>query len=155
MLNMKNKILYHYFSDDDFLAITNKIKDSEKITSGEIRVSIKESKPTTMLKFDIRKLAEKEFVRLKMHETRDKTGILLLIVLSEKSFYILADEGINEKVEQDTWNSVRDEIQSEFILGHYTEGIIKGIELMGNILAKHFPIKADDINELSNKVVID
>lgn len=152
---MKNEILYHYFSDDDFLAITDKIKESEKITSGEIRVSIKEEKPPTMLKFNIRKLAEKEFVRLKMHETRDKTGILLLIVLSEKSFYILADEGINEKVEQNTWNAVRDEIQYEFILGNYTEGIIKGVELIGNILAEHFPIKADDTNELSNQVVIE
>ncbi len=151
---MKNKLIYHYFTDDDFLLISNKIKATEKLTSGEIRVSIKEDKPPFQLKFDIVKAAQHEFKKLKMHETRDKTGILLFIVLKQKSFYILADEGINEKVEQGTWDKVRDEIRNEFILGNYTEGIIKGIEIMGNILAEHFPIKADDTNELSNEVVI-
>lgn len=150
----KNRMLYHYFNDDDFLLITGKIKEIEKITSGEIRVSIKENKPFGMRNFDIRKMAEEEFLRLNMQTTRDRTGILLLLVLKEKAFYILADEGINNKVTPQTWDRVRDEIQSEFVNGHYTEGIIKGLEMMGGILEEHFPIKEDDTNELSNQVVI-
>ena len=39
---MKKDLVYNYFSDDDFLRISNKIGEMEKITSGEIRVSIKE-----------------------------------------------------------------------------------------------------------------
>ena len=150
---MHNKLIYHFFSDDDFLRVSDKIKEMEKITAGEIRVSIKEKKDFLKKSTPINKLAEEEFVRLNMHATRDKTGILLFLILKERQFYILADSGIHEKVDEGTWDKVRDEIQNEFLTGHFTEGILHGIERVGNILAKHFPIKPDDTNELSNKVV--
>ncbi|RMD50361.1 MAG: TPM domain-containing protein [Ignavibacteria bacterium] len=149
-----SKLVYKYFNDDDFLLISEKIKDSEKRTSGEIRVSILEDKPLFPLKFDIRELAIHQFKKLGMDKTRDRTGILLLLVLKRKSFYILADEGINSLVEQGTWDNIRDEIKNEFLIGHYAEGIIKGLELITNVLEKYFPIKPDDVNELSNKVDI-
>ena len=41
---MANELLYHFFDDDDFLRISNKIKEMEKITAGEIRVAVKENK---------------------------------------------------------------------------------------------------------------
>lgn len=149
---MNKNLVYHFFSDDDFLRISNKIKEAEKITSGEIRISLREHLKWSEKKKDIRKLAEEEFVKLNMHNTRDKTGILLFVVLGERKFYILADEGINSKVEQNTWDDVRNEIQSNFLSGNYTNGILIGIEKVGNILNKFFPIKSDDTNELSNKI---
>ncbi|MBX3006645.1 MAG: TPM domain-containing protein [Melioribacteraceae bacterium] len=147
-------IIYTYFSDDDFLRISKKITENEKYTSGEIRIAIREKRKFSEKKQDIRKIAETEFFHLKMNETRDKTGILLFILLSEKTFYILADEGINSKVEQNTWDIIRDEILAEFKLGRYCDGVLFGIEKIGKILSQHFPIKQDDSNELSNKVVI-
>jgi uncharacterized membrane protein len=89
-----------------------------------------------------------------MHNTRDKTGILLFLLLTERQFYILADRGIHEKVGEETWNKLRDEIQNFFINGKFSEGLIWGIEQVGKILIKNFPIKKDDTNELSNKIVI-
>ena len=32
---MHSELLYNFFSDDDFLRISNKIKEMEKITAGE------------------------------------------------------------------------------------------------------------------------
>jgi len=152
---MQNKLLYTYFSDDDFLRISKKIQEMEKITSGEIRVSFKEKKPFLKKGKGIRNLAEEEFAKLGMTATRDKTGILIFILLEERQFYILADSGINEKVEQTVWDSVRNNMQNEFRKGNYLTGILSAIEQVGNILSEHFPIKSDDTNELSNKVVID
>jgi len=151
---MNNEILYHFFDDDDFLRISNKIQKTEKITSGEIRISIKESKTLRQRNKDVRKLAEEEFFNLNMNNTRDKTGILIFIILKERQFLILADSGINEKVSQQTWDEVRNEMQNRFKEGFYTEGIIFGIERVGQILSEHFPIKSDDTNELSNRVVV-
>ena len=148
------KLIYQYFSDDDFLRISNKIKETEKTTSGEIRVAVKENKKFFERKKSIRNLAEKEFFRLNMHATRDKTGILLYLLLDERQFYILADSGIDKIVGQATWDSVRDEIQQRFKDGKFGEGLIWGVERVGKILSEHFPIKADDTNELSNEVVI-
>ena len=149
-----NELIYHFFTDDDFLRISNKIKEAEKTTSGEIRVSIKEEVPFLKRKKSIKELAEEEFYKLNMDKTRDKTGILLFIVLGERKFYILADEGINEKVSPDTWGRIRSLIENEFRNGRFTQGIIAGIEEIGKVLSQHFPIKPDDTNELSNKVVI-
>ena len=150
---MQNELLYHYFNDDDFLRISHKIKEMEKITAGEIRVAFKEKKSFFKRNRKIEELAEEEFIRLGMSGTRDRTGILIYVLLGVRQFYILADEGINERVDQSTWDNVRNDIQNEFRLGHYTDGLLKGIEAVGKILSEHFPIKTDDTNELSNKVV--
>lgn len=149
-----NELVYHFFDDDDFLNISNKISETELITSGEIRVSIREEKKFSERNSDIKSLAEKEFYRLNMHQTVDKTGILLFFLLGERQFYILADKGINQKVEQSVWEKVSDQIQDNFKNGYFAEGIIIGIEKVGEVLTKHFPIKANDKNELTNKVVI-
>ena len=151
---MSNELLYHFFDDDDFLLISNKIKETEKVTSGEIRVALKESVPFFKKKKDIGKLAQEEFYNLKMNETRDKTGILIYILLSSRLFYIVADEGINSKVEQKTWDDIRNEMESQFKIGHFVEGVVTTIENVGRVLSQFFPIKTDDTNELSNKVVL-
>lgn len=151
---MSNELLYHFFDDDDFLMISDKIKETEKITSGEVRVAIKESVPFSRKKKDIKELAQAEFYNLNMNDTRDKTGILIYILLASRQFYIIADEGINSKVEQRTWDDIRDEMQAQFKLGHFLEGVLLAIERIGEVLSKHFPIKSDDTNELSNKVVL-
>lgn len=151
---MQNELLYHYFNDDDFLRISHKIKELEKITAGEIRVALKEKKSILKRNKQIDELAKEEFLSLGMSDTRDRTGILIYVLLGERQFYILADEGINQKVDQSTWDNVRDDIQNEFKTGHYTRGLLKGIEDVGKILSEHFPVKPDDTNELSNKVVM-
>lgn len=151
---MKNKLLYHFFSDDDFLDISNKINETEMITSGEIRVAIKENISILKSKKTLKDLATEEFYKLGMASTRDKTGILIYILLSKRQFYILADSGINEKVEQFTWDKIRDEMESEFKIGNYLNGVISTVSKVGNILSKYFPIKQGDTNELSNKVIV-
>ncbi|MDX1700595.1 MAG: TPM domain-containing protein [Melioribacteraceae bacterium] len=149
-----NELVYHFFSDDDFLRISNKISESEKITSGEIRVSIKEKRPIFDRNKNLRDIVEKEFYRLNMHQTRDKTGVLLYFLLGERQFFILADQGINEKVDTNTWEILSQDIRNDFKNGNFTDGILKGIEKVGLLLSRHFPIKPDDSNELTNKVVI-
>jgi uncharacterized membrane protein len=149
-----NELVYHFFDDDDFLRISNKISEAELITSGEIRVSIRENKTFAERNSDLRSLAEKEFYRLNMHQTRDKTGILLFFLLGEREFYILADEGINEKVSGDVWANISKEIQDNFKNGYFSMGIIKGIESVSKLLSEYFPIKPDDKNELTNRVVL-
>jgi uncharacterized membrane protein len=154
MGNME-KLIYHYFNDDDFLHISGKIKEMEEITSGEIRVAIKEKRNLFQRKKSLHRLAVEEFHKLKMNNTRDKTGILLYLLLRDKQFYILGDQGIHEKIGDATWDQVRDEIQKHFIDGNFPEGILWGIERVGKILSEHFPVKEDDTDELSNEVVIE
>ncbi|KUO59657.1 hypothetical protein APF79_05800 [bacterium BRH_c32] len=149
---MTKKLIYNYFSDDDFLVISSKITEVEKSTAGEVRVAIKEKRNFRDRKTPIRELAIKEFRKLGMDNTIDGTGFLILIILEEKQFYILAGKGINEKVEQSVWDKVRDEMQSSFKNEFYLDGILTTLSKAGELLSSYFPIKEGDTNELSNKV---
>lgn len=152
---MKTPLIYKFLNDDELLRISNKIRSEEKKTAGEICVSIKESRSFLQRNKSLRKLAEEEFFKLGIDKTRDKTGIIIFFLLEARQFYILADEGINRKVPEKTWDNIKDEMQEHFLEGRFSEGIIHGIERIGKILGEHFPIKPDDTNEISNRVVLE
>lgn len=152
---MTKQLIYNFVDDDDLLRISRKIKEMEGGTAGEICLSIKEKRKFPERKKSLRELAEKEFYRLGVANTRDKTGILIFLLLEDRKFYILADSGINEKVDPSTWDRVKDEMQEMFRKGDFCSGLIHGVDKVGGILAEHFPIKPDDTNELSNRVALD
>lgn len=151
---MEKELIYNYMNDDELLRISRAINTYEKLTSGEISVCIKEKKPFSFKKMSLKEAAEREFFRVGLNKTRDKTGILIFLLLKEKQFHILADSGINEKVPQNTWDTIRDEMQKKFGRGEFSGGIIYGVEQIGKILTEHFPVKPDDTNEISNRVNI-
>lgn len=152
---MRQRLIYHFIDDDELLRITNKIKEIEKTTSGEICVTIKEYRHFIKRNKTVRELAEEEFLRLGINKTRDNTGVLIFILLESRQFYILADSGITEKVPQSTWDSIRDEMQGMFAKGEFCKGILHGLAEAGIILSEHFPIKPDDKNEISDRVRIE
>ena len=85
--------------------------------------------------------------------TRERNGVLLFVVPSRRKFVVLGDAGIHEKVGQQFWTSVVTAVTDKFRSGHFTEGLVKGIEAVGEQLATHFPYDAaSDKNELSNDV---
>ncbi len=151
---MTERLIYHFINDDDFLHISNKIKEFELQTAGEISVSIKEKRKFSQRNKSIKEIAEEEFFRLGIDKTRDKTGILIFLMLTDRQFHIMADKGIHEKVSDSTWDDIKNQIQDFFVKGKFAEGLIWGVEEVGKILAKHFPIKPDDTNEISNRVVL-
>jgi len=128
---------------------------AEKTTAGEICISIKEHKKFGQKKKSIKELAEKEFFKQGIDKTRDKTGILIFILLESRQFFILADSGINSKVPPKTWDAIKDTMQKMFVKGNFCNGILHGIDQVGKILTEHFPVKADDTNEISDRVRID
>ena len=152
---MKIPLIYKFLNDDELLRISNKIRSEEQKTAGEICVSIKENRSFLQRNKSVRQLAEEEFFKLGIDETRDKTGIIIFFLLEARQFHILADEGINKKVPEKTWDTIKDEMQEHFLEGRFSEGIIHGIERVGKILGEQFPIKPDDTNEISNRVVLE
>lgn len=151
---MKPKILYSYFTNDELLRISNKIKAVEKTTSGEIAVSIREYRRFSERKKTLRELAEIEFYKLRINKTKEGSGVLIFLLLDERRFYILADDNINKLTGEQVWDEIKDIMQKKFVRGEFCRGILLGIEEIGKILVQHFPIKPDDVNEISNKIVI-
>lgn len=120
---------------------------AEKKTSAELRVHA-----DRYCKSDPINKAANVFKRLKMNRTEDKNGVLIYISIEDKKFAIIGDAGINELVPENFWESTRDEMLVEFKRDNMVGGIKKGIEEAAEQLAKHFPYKANDKNELSNDI---
>lgn len=89
----------------------------------------------------------------KLHQTRDKNGILIYISLFEKKVWILADEGINELIDQRVWDTLAIELSQSIKDGERCQALCSTINQIGDILQIHFPIKEDDKNELHDLII--
>lgn len=143
-----------YISAEDLDAIKNHIAEIEKFTSGEIRLCFQIRRAWIDRKLATRDLAMKEFFKLGMDKTRDKTGVLLFILFKDKKFEVVADEGINNKISPEKWNVITNFLINEFKSGHYKDGIVKALDEVKEVLMKEFPRNSDDVDELSNDIVI-
>jgi uncharacterized membrane protein len=132
----------------DQMQVMAAIRAAERVTSGEIRVSV-----AHFFWGDVERTAGKAFRRLGMENTAHRNGVLIFLVPSRKRFAILGDTGIHEKVGQAFWHDVAACLSSHFRRGAFTEGLVAGIHLAGDRLATHFPSAAEvDRNELSDDV---
>jgi uncharacterized membrane protein len=129
-------------------AVTRAIEEAERLSSGEIRVSV-----STYFWGDVRKTAERAFTRLAMDRTAERNGILFFVVPSRRAFVVLGDEGIHAKVGQPFWEAIAAAMSARFKKGDFTGGLVHGITEAGTRLAQHFPHAAElDRNELANEV---
>lgn len=90
-----------------------------------------------------------------LHRTRDLTGIIIYVSVYEHSVQILADKGINDKVDPAVWEEVVNEITKGIKDGRPGEALCHGVNRCGELITKHFPIKPDDTNELPNLIIQD
>lgn len=145
-------LVKNLLTKEDLAAIVTAIGEAENTTAGEIRVSVRQKRRWRERKLSIEEMARQEFRDLGMAKTKDKTGILIFLLMEEKKFYIFADEGIYAKVETSAWDKIAEDMSSQFSKKNFQQGIIKGVEEVGRVLSQFFPRKADDINELPNTV---
>jgi putative membrane protein len=103
---------------------------------------------------EVEEAAIKAFYLRKVHETRDRTGILIYISLFEHSVRVFADTGIDSKVGTRVWTEIVDIITDGIRKGHQAEAICSAVDRCGVMLQLHFPKKADDLNELGDAVII-
>lgn len=147
-------LIHYYFKPAELDQISAVCTQVEQQTAGEVRVSIFNKRPFGMRRLTIQQVATAEFKRLKMDQTRDHTGILLMLILKEHRFQILADTGINARVPQTIWDEIASKLAESFRQGRYLPGIVDAIHAMGAILAQHFPRRSDDTNEIADEVVV-
>ena len=136
-----------FFSKSQQEEIVSAIKEAERNTSGEIRVHLEKKCSRSALD-----RASEVFSVLKMHKTALRNGVLFYLAWESHKFAILGDAGINEKVADDFWDSIKDHMAEKFIEGKFTEGLSEGILKAGTALKQHFPYQSDDVNELSDEI---
>ena len=139
-----------FLSQLDHDRIVAAIGESEKATSGQIRVHVTRRRPT-----DLEARARRRFEKLGMTQTRHRNGVLFYIAPNLRKFQILGDSGVHEKCGEDFWKETAGEMEADFRRGAFTDGILHGVEKVGRVLAEHFPREAGDTNELPDEVTED
>ncbi len=140
----------NFFSKLDSDRIVKAIAAAEEKSSGEIRVHITRRKPD-----NLEGRAKRRFELLGMTRTAQRNGVLIYIAPKLRRFQILGDSGIHEKCGDDFWKETAAEIETHFRKGDFTDGIVRGIAKIGDLLAAHFPRSAADIDELPDQVTED
>src|SRR5260221_661754 len=140
-------------SDDDLRILSEKIAEAEAATSGEIRVVVRHARHWKERSLTLHELALGEFHKLNMDKTGGRTGVLILLLVPEKSFQIIGDQGIHARVKDGTWASVADSMSAHFKKGNFREGLTEAIARVGAELSEHFPRTPGPSNRLPNDVI--
>ena len=127
--------------------IVKAIGKAENQTSGEIRVHVENKCSEEVLD-----RAAWLFKKLKMHETKDRNGVLIYLSVNDRKFAIIGDAGINKVVPEGFWNDIKEMMIGHFKKGEFAIGLINGIEKTGEHLKQYFPPQEDDVNELPDDI---
>ena len=136
-----------FLNDQQQADVLAAISDAESLTSGEIRLHME-----SRCKGDVLDRAAVVFETLAMHKTALRNGVLFYLATEDRKFAILGDGGINAVVPEGFWDEVKDTVIVGLAAGNPAEGLASGIRLAGQQLSAHFPLEANDINELSNDI---
>ncbi|MEO8211071.1 MAG: TPM domain-containing protein [bacterium] len=150
----RKNFVSEYLPDDSLEKIAQSIGEIEKKTSGEIRVCLRKTRAFGEKNISHREIAIKEFIKLGIDKTEQKTGVLIFVMFGERKFEFIADEGINSKIHPGHWDKISIDVKDYFSKERYLDGILYGLNSLSEVLIREFPIGRDDKNELSNEVVI-
>jgi putative membrane protein len=98
--------------------------------------------------------AVEQFLAQNLHTTAGRTGVLIFVSFAEHYAEVIADDGIYQRVPQETWEQVVDELTANIGRSARTEGFLAAIDACGDILAAHFPPGTADQNELPNHLIV-
>jgi putative membrane protein len=119
--------------------------------NGDIREALT---PGPVKRQNVHRVALEQFLAHGIHLTKNRTGVLIFVSLSEHQAEVIADEGIYAKVDPSVWTEAVSAVLSGARAHDLTGGIIGAVEKTSEVLARHFPRQDYDTNEIPNRVVI-
>ena len=137
-------------------AIENAVRDSEHLHDGELRFAVEGGLNLWLLLNGRtpRARALEMFSRLRVWDTEHNSGVLIYVQAVDRHIEIIADRGINAKVEQRQWEAIAGRMQTEFRAQRYEAGVIEGMREITALLAQHFPPTGANPDELPNAPVV-
>lgn len=132
------------------------IKASEAEHVGEIRFAVEGGLDGAPLfkGQSARERAIELFSQLRVWDTQHNTGVLIYLLLADRSVEIVADRGIHAKVDSHEWSKVCREMEAAFGQSNFEGGVVSGVQAVTRHLKQHFPSDGHDRNELPDKPVV-
>ncbi|HEU4686604.1 MAG TPA: TPM domain-containing protein [Nitrospira sp.] len=109
---------------------------------------------TERMRQKVRLRAERAFAVHGISQTRERTGVLLMLSMLERQVYVLPDKDLAQHVQIGEWNEVVNAMIGQLRAGDVAGALCAGIERCGTLLARACPAGHDhNPNELSDAVI--
>ena len=139
--------------------LTQRVAASERRHTGEIRVCVEASLPTSYVlrRATARERAVAQFGKLRVWDTEHNNGVLVYLLLAERAIEIVADRGLARRVEAGEWQRIVQRMGSAFRDRRYEDGLTQALEEVSALLVQHFPATEGEVraNELPDEPVLD
>ena len=145
-------LLRRSFDTGALQAVEAAVAAAERDHRGEIRFAVEATLDIRALlrNTSARERAIEVFSELHVWDTAENNGVLIYVLLADHDVEIVADRGIAEKVSAEEWQSVCQDMETQFRARRYESGSIAGIRRVGMLLAAHYPGRDRAGNELTD-----
>ncbi len=136
------------FPEDTLTRIGQAIAESENAHGGEIRFAVEAVLPLSYLRRDApaRERAAMMFAKLRVWDTEQNNGVLIYVELADHQIEIVVDRGIGRLVTEGEWAAIAARMRDSFQAGDFEAGALTGIQAVGALLSRHFPLAAGERN---------
>ncbi len=130
-----------HFPAADMQRIADAIAAGEKRHRGEVCFAVESALPmrAVLPGVQARARAIDAFGRLRAWDTAANNGVLVYLLLADHRIEIVADRGLSGLVSDEQWRGVCLLMEERLRAGEYADGVIVGIDAVGDLLAEHFP----------------
>ncbi|MBM3392680.1 MAG: hypothetical protein FJY34_12035 [Betaproteobacteria bacterium] len=136
--------------------IERAVGESEKRHDAELRFAVEAGLTFSALwqGQTARQRAVDVYSQLRVWDTEHNSGVLIYVQLVDRKVEILADRGICALVPQAEWDAICHRIEQRYRKGEFEQGTLAAIEEITDRLARHFPPRGTNPNELPNRPVL-
>ncbi|HLQ11900.1 MAG TPA: TPM domain-containing protein [Steroidobacteraceae bacterium] len=136
--------------------IEAEIRAAEQAHEGEIRVVIETSLSLSQLHMGLsaRQRALQLFASLGVWDTEHNNGVLIYILLADRSVEIIADRAIAQRIAEAQWASLCAEIAAHCGRGELAAACCMAVRSVGQRLARLYPARGGGGNELPNQPIL-
>jgi uncharacterized membrane protein len=144
------------FPPETLSAITAAIAAGEQTHRGEVRVVVEKGLPFEEVWDDVsnRQRALDLFADYGVWDTEDNCGVLIYINLAEHKVDIVADRGIDRKIDAATWQAICQTLTAGFKQGQFHQATLAAIDQVNALLRQHFPSNGARPNELPDRPIL-
>ncbi|MDQ2820000.1 MAG: TPM domain-containing protein [Pseudomonadota bacterium] len=134
-------------------AITAAVMTGEQGHRGEVRLVVEKSLPFAAAWAGVtnRQRALAMFAECGVWDTADNCGVLIYVNLAERKVDIVADRGIDSRIERAAWQSICSTMTAGFAQGNFHDSTLVAIAQVNALLQTHFPAASSHPNELPDR----
>lgn len=148
--------IMHRFPRRSMNTVEAAIRESEKLHMGELRFVVEAALewPELFAGTTSRQRAIDVFSQLRVWDTEHNSGVLIYLLLADHKVEIVADRGINSRVNPSEWIHICQDMESQFRTGNFENGVLLGISAISKLLQRHFPAQDHNPNDLPNRPTV-